>query len=51
MTEENKIVTYEVVDGKFKVCVDPNKDGEPVICITLDAMEVFDEITSALKKD
>jgi hypothetical protein len=46
--EEGKIVSYKIEGSNLVVSVDPNKDGTPVIEIKLNALEVFNEIGSAL---
>jgi len=51
MAEEIKALTFEIVDGKFLIKVDPNKDGENVVEIKIDMLEVPDEVLSLFKKD
>ena len=48
--EEKKVVDFKVEDGKLKILVDTNKDGEPVISLVVDIVEIPDEVVSALKK-
>ena len=49
--DENKAVTFKIEGGKFIINVDPNKDGEAVIEIKIDMIEVPDEVVSLFKKD
>lgn len=48
---ENKMVDFKIEDGKFIISLDANKDGEPVLFLSLDLKEVPDEIVSLFKKD
>lgn len=48
---ENKIVDFKIEDGKLIISADPNKNGKPVLYVSLDIMEVPAEIVSILKKD
>lgn len=48
--EEKKVVDFKVEDGKLKILVDTNKDGEPVVSLVVDIAEIPDEVVSALKK-
>lgn len=47
---EKKMLDFEIKDGKLILSVDPNKDGEPVVFLSVDLKEVPDEIVSAFKK-
>lgn len=52
MSEEKKVVSFEVEDGKLKLVVDPNRDGQPVVSLVVDIAEVPDEVAALfLKKD
>lgn len=55
MSDDNKKVSLVIDEGKLKILVDANKDGEAVISIAVDLMEVADEvkdlILSKKKKD
>ena len=51
MTDENKILSMELKDGKLVISVDSNKDGEPVLSVSVDILEVPDELMKLLKKD
>jgi len=48
--EENKVVDFKIEDGNLIIKVDPNKDGENLIEIKVNMLEVPDEIISAIKK-
>ncbi len=48
--EEKKVLDFKVEDGKFKIKVDPNKDGEAVVELMVDLKEVPDEVLSIFKK-
>ena len=48
---ENKVVEFKIEDGKMIIKVDPNKDGEAVISISVNIAEIPDEVVSAFKKD
>ncbi len=45
----NQVVSTKIEDGKFKVQVDPNKDGQPVISLEIALEEIPDEVLSAFK--
>ena len=47
---ENKKFSYEVVDGKFIISVDPNEDGEALVKVEIMIAEIPDEVLDALKK-
>jgi len=47
---EPKAIEFKIEDAKLIVIVDPNKDGQPVIHLSVDLAEVPDEIISALRK-
>jgi len=49
MLEENKVIDYSFEGSNLTIKVDPNKDGQPVISLTISLTEVADEILSALK--
>ena len=55
LSDDNKKVSLVIDEGKLKILVDANKDGEAVISIAVDLMEVADEvkdlILSKKKKD
>jgi hypothetical protein len=51
MSEEKKVVSYKVEGSKLIIEVDPNKDGQSVLKLELDALEAFNEIGSALGKN
>lgn len=44
-------VKFEITDGKLIIQVDPNEDGQIVLEVKIDLLEVPDEVLSALKKD
>jgi len=46
---EAKVVSYKLDGTQLIVLVDPNKDGTPVLTLTLSMIEVLNEIMSALK--
>lgn len=41
--EENKVLDFKVVDGKFHLGVDPNKDGQKVVKMNLYLVEALQE--------
>ena len=45
---ENKAVEMIFEGTKLQVTVDPNKDGVPVLTLTVDLMEIPDEVMSAI---
>lgn len=47
---EGKVVSYKLLGAKLIISVDPDKDGNPVIEIHVDAMEAFNEVASLLGK-
>jgi hypothetical protein len=49
-TDEKKMIDFKFEDGKMILSVDPNKDGEPVLFLMIDAAEVPDEIVSIISK-
>lgn len=51
MTDDKKILSMNLVDGKLVISVDSNKDGEPVLEVSVDILEVPDELMKILKKD
>ena len=44
------MIDFNFEDGKLILSVDPNKDGQPVVFLSVDVAEVPDEIVSALSK-
>jgi len=48
---EKKMLDFKYKDGKMIISIDPNRDGEPVVFLSVDIKEVPDEIVSAFKKD
>ncbi len=48
---ENKVLEMKIVDGKFLISVDPNKNGVPVIQVSVDLAEVPAEVVALFKKD
>lgn len=44
------MVDYSFEGTKLIVTVDPNKDGQAVVSVTIDLSEVADELLGALKK-
>jgi hypothetical protein len=53
MTEvvEVKTVSMKVEDGKLIIAVDPNKNGTPLMKLSVDIAEVPAEVAAAFKKD
>ena len=49
MSTEN-VVEFSIEEGNLIVNVDPNKDGQNVIELKVNLLEVPDEILSALQK-
>ena len=47
---EGKVVSYRLVGAKLVISVDPDKDGNAVLEVSLDALEAFNEIASLLGK-
>ena len=45
------MLEFKVDEGKFIISVDPNKDGQPVVFLSVDLTEVPDEIASLFKKE
>jgi hypothetical protein len=50
VTEEAKMLSMKVADGKFLIEVDPNKNGKPVLTLALDLSEVPSEVASIFVK-
>jgi hypothetical protein len=46
---EAKPVTLKIEGTKLVVAVDSNKDGQPVLTLNLDLLEVFDEVGGLFK--
>lgn len=51
MSSDNKIVSLKIDDGQLVIRVDANKDGEAVVEVKVNILEVPDEIIDLLKKD
>lgn len=51
METPNKTIEIKVEDGHLIIRVDANKDGEAVLEVRVNILEVPDEILSLLKKD
>ena len=47
---ENKIVDFKFEGSKLIINVDPNKDGEVVLSVSLDMAEIPDEVASFFAK-
>jgi hypothetical protein len=47
---ENKVIDFNIVDGKFIVVVDPNKNGVAVIRVELNLAEIPSEVLSLFSK-
>jgi hypothetical protein len=47
---ENKVLKFEIVDGKVIISVDPNKDGKILLSISLDMADVPAEVISIFAK-
>lgn len=47
---EHKAIDFKIEDGKLKIAVDPNQDGEPVLKVEVDLAELPDEVISAFRK-
>jgi hypothetical protein len=47
---ENKAVSFVFEGSKLNIKVDPNKDGGPVVSLTIDLAEIPDEVLSLLSK-
>lgn len=50
VVEEGKVVSFHVVDGKFLIELDLNKDGKPLLALSLDIAQVPAEIASVFAK-
>lgn len=48
MTEEKKVYSLKFTDGKLLIELDPNRDGQPVMKLEVDVMEIPDEVISAI---
>ena len=48
--KDDKVVSMEIIDGELIIAVDSNKDGQPVLKLTIDLLEVPEEILQAIKK-
>lgn len=48
LKQEKKAMSFKLEDGKFFFLLDPNKDGEPVVQLMIDAAEIPDEIISLI---
>lgn len=46
---ENKSVDYKFNGTQLVITVDPNKDGQPVLTLTLEMAEIPDEVLSAIQ--
>lgn len=44
------VVNYKFEGTNLLVSVDSNKDGQPVLSLTIDLAEIADEVFAALKK-
>lgn len=49
-TTDGQIVTMKIDGGALVITVDPNKDGQALLSVSIDLLEVPDEIVAALKK-
>ena len=47
MSNENQAVSFKIDDGKLNLTVDPNKDGQPLVTLSIDLKEVPDEVVDA----
>ena len=45
------MIDFKVEEGKLVINVDPNEDGEPVVSVVVDIVEIPDEVMDLLKKD
>ena len=50
VTVEAKAVKYSFEDGKIKITVDTDKDGEVLLSAYVDMAEAFEEIAAAVLK-
>jgi hypothetical protein len=48
--EEKKALDFKIDGGKFILSFDPNKDGQPVLSLSVDLVEVPDEVISLISK-
>lgn len=48
--EQNKSVSFRIEGSKFYITIDTNKDGQNLIEIVLDLLEVPDEVLKLFKK-
>jgi hypothetical protein len=48
--DEKKVVDFKIEGDKFIICVDTNKDGENLIEIKINLLEVPDEVVALIKK-
>ena len=46
---ENKKVSFEFVDGVLIVKVDLNGDGQPIVELKINALEIPDEVLDLIK--
>lgn len=47
---EGKVLKVKIEEGKLIIDIDPNKDGQVVMSVSLDLAEVIDEVASIFKK-
>lgn len=47
---ENKVIDFQILDGKFVVVVDPNKNGIAVLKVELNLAEIPAEVLSLFNK-
>jgi hypothetical protein len=45
---ENKAIEFKFEGAKLLISVDPNKDGGPVLSLTVDLAEIPDEVFSLI---
>lgn len=50
MNQDNKAVSLEIKEGKLVISVDSNKDGQALAVISVDLLEVPDEVINLFKK-
>lgn len=50
ITKDGQIVSFTIEEGSMVITVDPNKDGQALLSLKIDLLEVPDEIVSLIKK-
>jgi len=50
VSQDNKAVSIEIKEGKLLISVDSNKDGQALAVLSVDLLEVPDEVVNLFKK-